>query len=142
VYLYSKEEYLPSDIGTQLAHTVPCDGATPLSAEQVPQTLTLANLDQLNTFAKDGTNVFLKSKDDVTSHPLWLRGVLPDPDGQIRGAKTCCVIVADKGNGVVDAFWMFFYAYNFGGVVLEMNLGISPSSLDASAHSRARRPRR
>lgn len=126
VYLYSKEAYLPSDIGSQLAHTVPCNGATPLPASQIPHTLTLANLDQLNDSADEGTNVFLKSTVDITTHPSWLRGVLPDKAGRVHGAKTCCVIVADKGNGIVDAFWMFFYAYNYGGVVLEMNLGNAP----------------
>ena len=141
VYLYSKEAYLPSDIGTQLAHTVPCDGATPLPSAQIPQTLTLSNLDQLNAFAGQGTNVFLKSKVDITTHPLWLRGILPDKAGRVPGAKTCCVIVADKGNGMVDAFWMFFYAYNYGGVVLDMNLGIL-SSLACRRKSLQSPPRR
>jgi hypothetical protein len=144
VYLYSKEAYLPSDIGTQLAHTVPCDGATPLTAAQVPAALTLSNLDQLNSFAGGGTGVYLKSKDDVTTHPLWLRGIMPDAEGRVRGAKTCCVIVADKGDGVVDAFWFFFYAYNYGGTVLRMNLGIVSLLGGACmcSQSPTRRPRR
>jgi hypothetical protein len=125
VYLYSKEAYLPSDIDSLLAYTVPCDGAVPLPASQLPAVLTLSNLDRLNAFADNGTNVFLKSKDDMATHPLWVRGMLPDAEGRVGGgAKTCCVIVADKGNGVVDAFWMFFYGYNYGGTVLSMNLGI------------------
>jgi hypothetical protein len=127
VYLYSKEAYLPSDIGTQLAHTTPCDGTTPLPAAQLPENLTLFNLDKLNGFTKFGTNVFLTSKDDVSTHPSWLRGIQPDATGRIRDAKTGCVIIADRGNGIVDAFWMFFYAYNWGGMVLGMNLGIVSS---------------
>lgn len=115
---------MPSDIGTQLLHTVPCDGATPISTDKIPAKLTLFNLDQLNQFGKDGINVFLTSKDDVSKDPPWLNGILPDAHGRVPHAKTCCVIVADKGNGIVDAFWLFFYAYNWGGIVLDMNLGI------------------
>lgn len=127
--MYSKEAYLPSDIGTQLAHTVPCDGATPLPADKIPANLTLSNLDQLNAFADVGKNVFLKSKDDISTNPQWLRGIRPDAAGRVPNAKTCCVIVADKGNGIVDAFWMFFYAFNWGGIVLDMKMGTISSSL-------------
>jgi hypothetical protein len=108
---------------------VPCDGATPLPADKVPEKLTLFNLDQLNQFANVGKNVFLKSKDDVSKNPPWLQGILPDAAGRVPNAKTCCVVVVDKGNGIVDAFWFYFYAFNWGGIVLDMKMGIASISL-------------
>ncbi|KAL9100285.1 MAG: hypothetical protein Q9163_004317 [Psora crenata] len=114
VWLHSKDEYLPSDIGAQLAHTQPkinfvvVDGA--------PKPLTLDNLDQLN--ANNGEKVYLTSVDDVTTNPAWLKGVKPDGSGKTDGATPCAIIVNDHGNGSVDAFYMYFFAFNNGGKVL------------------------
>lgn len=40
------------------------------------------------------------------------------------GEKTASIIVVDKGNGVTDVFYMYFWAFNWGGVVLENQLGM------------------
>jgi len=69
---------------------------------------------------------------------------MPDAEGRVRGAKTCCVVVADRAMAWWTRFGFFFYAYNYGGTVLSMNLGIV--SLLACAcmcsQSPTRRPRR
>ena len=86
-----------------------------------PNPLTLDNLDQLN--ANNGANVYLTSIDDITIQPLWLKGVEPDGSGKTNGATSCAVIVNDRGNGLVDAFYMYFYAYNWGGRILGQEVG-------------------
>jgi hypothetical protein len=60
----------------------------------------------------------------VTANPPWLYGVLPDPvTGESVGAKSCAIIVNDHGNGLVDAYYMYFYAFNLGETVLGQVLG-------------------
>ncbi|KAI1200828.1 vacuolar sorting-associated protein [Nemania serpens] len=45
----------------------------------------------------------------------------PDEDGYSRAPAT--LILVDKGSGVVDAFWFFFYSYNLGQTVLATRYG-------------------
>jgi hypothetical protein len=60
----------------------------------------------------------------VTANPPWLYGVLPDPvTGESVGTKSCAIIVNDHGNGLVDAYYMYFYAFNLGETVLGQVLG-------------------
>jgi hypothetical protein len=86
--------------------------------------LTLSNLDQLNSIGSNGgLNVYLTSNVDITTKPKWLEGVKPDANGGVGDEMTAVIIVVDKGDGVVDAFYMYFWAFNWGGVVLENQLG-------------------
>jgi hypothetical protein len=109
VYLHSEEKYYPTDLQSFLNNVTPQVNFTTVAG---PTPLTLSNLDQL------GSNVYLTSKDDVTKDPTWIKGTKPDSSGATANAVTAAVIVNDKGNGVVDAFYMYFYAYNYGGEVL------------------------
>ena len=73
--------------------------------------------------------MYITSKDDVTKNPQWIKGVKPNGQGKTEGAVTAAVIVTDKGDGNVDAFYMYFYAYNYGGNVLgssKLNFGKLP----------------
>ncbi|KAI5867109.1 hypothetical protein GGS23DRAFT_553599 [Durotheca rogersii] len=45
----------------------------------------------------------------------------PDESGYSRAPVT--LILVDKGSGIVDAFWFFFYAYNLGQTVLGTRYG-------------------
>jgi hypothetical protein len=74
--------------------------------------LTTSNLDKM------GSDVWLTSNDDVTKDPTWIKGTKPNAQGKTEGATTASIIINDKGNGNVDAFYMYFYAYNYGGEVL------------------------
>lgn len=112
---------MPSDIGAQVTNSRPKLEFADLAG--VPSPLTLDNLDDLNNFGNKGLNIYLTSNDDITQDPQWIKGVKPNADGKTEGAKSCAVIVVDKGNGTVDAFYMYFYAFNFGGIVLAKNLG-------------------
>jgi hypothetical protein len=82
--------------------------------------LTLDNLDSLNDMG--GSSVYLTSNDDITTFPEWLKGEKPDDDGKTEDV-TNVVITYDHGDGTVDAFYMFFYAYDWGGSVLGQNVG-------------------
>jgi hypothetical protein len=128
VYLDQNELYLPSDIGAQLNHTTPTINFTAI--KNAPSPLTLSNLDQLDSIANcttdniSGCPLYLTSNDNVTANPTWLYGVLPDPvTGAAVGTKSCAIIVTDHGDGIVDAFYMYFYAFNMGQTVLGQVLG-------------------
>ena len=119
VWLNSKEEYLPSDFAAQLAHTHPEIDGKSIVSHASP--LTLENLDTLNDGMKQ--NVYLTANDDYTKDPPWLKGVCPDANGKTNGAVSCCIVVNDKGAGIVDAFYFYFYAYNKGQTIFGKELG-------------------
>ncbi|KAK3674348.1 hypothetical protein LTR78_005817 [Recurvomyces mirabilis] len=119
VYLDSSDPYFPSDIGAQLSHTQPEVNFATVSG--APNPLTLNNLNTLNNLG--GTNVYLTSKDDISKNPSWLNGVKPDASGKTNGAVSCAIIVNDHGSGLVDAFYMYFYAFNYGGDYFSFIIG-------------------
>ena len=53
----------------------------------------------------------------MSSAPKWLEG------GAEEEGKNAVVVVVDKGKGVVDVFYFYFWAFNWGGVVLGKQLG-------------------
>lgn len=112
---------MPSDIGAQITNSKPKLEFADLAG--VPSPLTLDNLDELNKFGNEGLNIYLTSNEDISQTPSWMKGVKPNADGKTEGAKSCAIIVVDKGDGLVDAYYMYFYAFNWGGIVLEKNLG-------------------
>jgi hypothetical protein len=101
---------MPTDIKAFLDNTTPRVNFNEVSGPSKP--LTQDNVNQL------GDDVYLTSNDDVTKNPAWIKGTKPDTDGKTNSAVTTAVIVNDKGDGNVDAFYMYFYANNYGGEVL------------------------
>ena len=118
MYLFSGEAYFPSDLQIHLNNVIP-----EISFKQVPgpSPLTLSNLDQLNGNGT-GTNTYLTSTSDVMKFPAYLKGVKPDSTGKSAGKNTP-IIVVDHGKGLVDAYYMYFYSYNQGQIVLGKELG-------------------
>ena len=119
---------------TQVQHSVPKFNLNALPANITLPELNLDNLDILNQYANGGVDLYLTSKDDISKNPSWLEGQAVAADGSISDAKTTVVIVAEKAGGIVDAFYVTFYAYNWGGIVLDQNLGKFLSSIISRMH--------
>ena len=103
VYLHSEETHLPSDLQIHLDHMIPKDANFKEIPGQTP--LTLDNLDKLNAFgSKD--KLYLSSKEDVTTNPAYLNGVAPDAQGKTNGAKSCVIILNDRGSGRTGATYL------------------------------------
>ncbi|KAL8822670.1 MAG: hypothetical protein Q9191_006594, partial [Dirinaria sp. TL-2023a] len=147
VHLFSGEEFWPCDIADHLDHVTPNLNYTPILSRT--ENLNLTNLDQLNEWSK-GRNVYLTSDDNVEERPDWLGGQKNIPDTPAdpfsntahgrhphanprlkqkippvggRSDAPAVLIVVDKGHGIVDAFWFYFYSYNLGNVVLNVRFG-------------------
>ena len=124
VYLFSGEAYFPSDIGAQVTNTAPAINRTLVST---PPSVDLSNLDQLNNIpnSNNGANIYLTSKQDPTTDPRpeFLYGVKPDSSGKTGSAISSTIITVDHGNGTLDAFYFYFYAFDFGGVYFGLNVG-------------------
>lgn len=121
VWIAETEVYYPSDIGGQIRNTVPAINrvASPLNS-----TINLDNLDLLNDLgSQNGTDVFLTSLTDVSLSPAWLVGVEPDFTGLTTNATSAAVIAVEKGQGILDVFYAYFYAFNRGNTVLRHELG-------------------
>lgn len=147
VHLFSEEHFWPCDMAEHLLHITPELNYTPIEDRLPPPNLT--NLDMFNSYEK-GRNVFLTSNDNVEERPDWLAGdknipraidndTAPTSTSQsiIRMAQAALLknrkggrsdapavlVVLNKGHGVVDAFWFYFYSYNLGNVVLNVRFG-------------------
>ena len=143
VHLYSEEQFWPCDIKDHLLHVTPELNYTPIQGLPL---LNLTNLDLLNQFER-GRDVFLTSNDNVEERPDWLSGDVNIPDDFTNDAKAdysesrstrdhaqkrshgghsdapAVLLTVDKGDGIVDAFWFFFYSYNLGNLVFNIRFG-------------------
>lgn len=143
VHLYSKEQFWPCDIGKHLEHITPHLNYTPLRATREHPFLN--DLDDLNNW-QDGRYIFLVSDDNVERRPKWLLGRenIPTPSSGTaqpldttqtadshkkdprkggRSKAPAVLVVIDKGDGIVDAFWFYFYSYNLGNEVINVRFG-------------------
>jgi hypothetical protein len=79
-------------------------------------------LDTLNDLG--GEDVYLTSNEDLGKIPNYLHGQAPNKKTlQTEEAVSTVVIVVDKGDGIVDAFYMYFYTFNQGPTVYGHELG-------------------
>lgn len=121
IYLDTAEKYFPSDLSAQLANTHPSINLTSIPN---PPSTNLYNLEILNNYGQGGENVYLTSNLDVTTSPAWLTGVVPSQSTYATpGAVSSAIIINDHGEGKVDVYYMYFYAYNQGNTVLWQELG-------------------
>ncbi|RKF60309.1 putative vacuolar protein sorting-associated protein TDA6 [Erysiphe neolycopersici] len=120
VFLDKNEKYYPSDIAKHIENTTPFVNKTAINPSP---SITVENLDLLNQFNVNETKVYLTLKEPVENNPTFLLGTQPDENGKTVDATSCVVIVKDHGDGNVDAFYMYFYSFDKGNVVLSQELG-------------------
>lgn len=120
VFLDNNDKYYPSDMLKHIANTHPEVNHT--AVEGVPDPLTLDNLDKLNEFG--GKNIYLTSTENLIKYPKFLHGKKPDSKTLQTGkAKSCVVVVVEKGDSILDAFYMYFYTFNEGPTALGHTVG-------------------
>ena len=110
-YLYSTEQWFPSDITTHLANVQP---EVDFVASGTNGSVTL---DTLNTYASD---VYLTASDGPILNPLdgtpaWLLSEYGIPDSDGLSAAPGLIIAAEKNSTTTDVFYFYFYSYNYGG---------------------------
>jgi hypothetical protein len=120
VFLDKDEKYFPSDLAAHLANTYPAVNFTRVSG--APEALTLDNLDVLKELG--GEDIYLTSTSPLMDMPAFMAGQKPHPRTlQTTHATSCVVVVVEKGSGVVDAFYMYFYSFNDGPTALGRKVG-------------------
>jgi len=70
-------------------------------------------------FTKESVKRALMSEGQ--SHPLGKTSGKTATGG--RSDAPAVLIVVEKGDGIIDAFWFYFYSYNLGNVVLNVRFG-------------------
>lgn len=122
VYLDIDEKFFPSDLQTHILNTHPTNNHT--SLKNIPDPLVLDNLDSLNPLGGKYKDIYLTSTDSLFKYPDYIHGQIPDSETlQTDHAKSATVIVVDKGQEVVDAFYMYFYTFNEGPSVFRHRIG-------------------
>ena len=79
---------------------------------------TVGNCKDENRFAKDPHFDLKRRSIDGNSHEQQARSIQAG-----RSQAPAILIVVPKEDGIVDAFWFFFYSYNFGPGVLNKHFG-------------------
>ncbi|CAK7563312.1 MAG: Vacuolar protein sorting-associated protein 62 [Sporothrix epigloea] len=116
-YLYSGEQWWPSDITTHLANVIPEINFTPVDGFSDAGSVTLATLNDQDS------SVYLTSKDNPDDSPDWLVSAYGQPTSTTGGysAAPGTIIAVQKNDTWVDVFYFYFYSYNYGGKVLDIN---------------------
>lgn len=118
IRLYSEERYLPYDITDYVTHfTLEDSSHNNVSMDGKP--MNLPELGQVEALDLESP-LFLTCLEDFSKEPEWLTGSKNIPDietGAIKDAPAVLIVV-DKGQGVVDSFWFFFYSFNEGPFVM------------------------
>lgn len=124
LHLYSEEKYWPADVKDfvkrfQLrdhsGEKIINEHLRDLSDLQEYYSVELEN-GTWGRVSSEGT--YMTSLDDFDKDPDWLLGEQPEyGTGHIKKAPAVLFVV-DKGNGWVDAFWFYFYPFNWGPYIM------------------------
>lgn len=124
VFLDKSDRFFPSDLQYHLHHTYATLNFSAVNSAPAP--LTLNNLHLLNDLAGEtnARKIALASKTNLAKTPAYLHGKKPSSKTlKTDKARSCVVIVNDRGQGEVDAFFMYFYTFNQGPTVVGHELG-------------------
>lgn len=119
VHLYSEEKYLPYSVEDYVKHF-----HLEYSNKTVVYNQTELTLVKLGEIAKqypvENSEFFLTANEEFDNDPEWITGSKNIPslvDGKLKNAPAVLIVV-DKGNGWVDAYWFYFYSFNLGPFVM------------------------
>lgn len=111
-YLHSDEQYWPTDVAVHLPKVIPEVDFKPVGWSPTLQTL--------SNFA---SNVYLTATDDVVAHDTeFFRSTVGKPVDTVSTAPAT-IIAVEKSGGIIDAFYFYFYSFNFGGIFLGRRFG-------------------
>ncbi len=76
----------------------------------------------------EGEDLIPQPEDPTYPFPADLRrrSTTPQPNKSLRGGRSgapAVLVLVNKGDGIVDAFWFFFYSFNLGNVVFNVRFG-------------------
>ncbi|KAH3661615.1 hypothetical protein OGAPHI_006463 [Ogataea philodendri] len=119
VYLYSEERYMPYNIEEFVTHFhAELENGTRL--DQFGDSLKITDLEALQQFQSHENPVYFMSNEDFDTDPEWITGRKNRPNfytGELKNVPATLIVV-DKGNGWVDAYWFYFYSFNEGPYVM------------------------
>jgi hypothetical protein len=99
---------MPSDILTHVVNTQPYINSSALTPSGK------YDLDNLATLNRYGDGVFLTASSVLLDNQSWHLGEKPDQDGALHNSTACAVIVIEKSDHIVDAFYFYFYSSDQG----------------------------
>ena len=104
-HLHSNEQYWPSDVKLHLTKVIPEINFKPVGGTPTLQTL--------STLSKDVS--LTATKEDLLAHNTsFFRSTYGKPTDSGYSAAPGTIIVVDKGGGIIDAFYFYFYSWNSG----------------------------
>ena len=120
VFLDKGDLFYPSDLVTHVSNTHPELNHTTI--KDTPERLTLDNLNILNDVG--GDKVYLTSTENLIKLPNYLKGEPPNKKTlQTGNAISCVIALAEKADGILDAFYIYFYTFNEGPTALGHRVG-------------------
>jgi len=112
-YLHSSEQYWPTDIRVHLPKVIP-----QVDFKTVGGTPTLQNLSAL------ASNVSLTAVENLLTHDTeFFTSTQGKPGGSGVSNAPATIIVVEKPGGIIDAFYFYFYSWNYGNTVLGLRFG-------------------
>jgi len=112
-YLHSSEQYWPTDVRDHLPKVIP-----EVNFTVVGGTPTLETLSSLSN------QVYLTATEDVLAHNTeFFTSVTGKPSSSGDSAAPATIIAVQKAGGIVDAFYCYFYSFNYGPAVLGLRYG-------------------
>ncbi|SMN18083.1 similar to Saccharomyces cerevisiae YGR141W VPS62 Vacuolar protein sorting (VPS) protein required for cytoplasm to vacuole targeting of proteins [Maudiozyma saulgeensis] len=128
VHLYSEEKYWPSDITDFIKNFHLADkdgnvfefenGRTNLTSLQDLQPLYEIGKNNDGSQITDSADLYMTTNEDFSKNPDWLIGHRPEYGTGLVRKSPAVLLISDKGNGWVDAFWFYFYPFNWGPYIM------------------------